>query len=247
MSGRRDSRTACGLEQFAGFGTSIQFHPGTTYESFLGGLAPRTDDREMGLRFVPTPGHLLRAAAAAHADPTRCYLLHIDEINRADLSKVLGEAIYLFERDSPDRSVELAHDFDAPFGRVLKLPKNLYVLGTMNSADRSIAILDVAVRRRFAFVPMWPSASVVQERSGPMLREAFERLFSVFLEHASDDAFALMPGHAYFLGDDAAATRTLRNDLSPLLREYLAQGYVGGFADEVRAYLDWVEARTGDA
>ncbi len=241
------TRLADGLlrDRYVAQGTSIQFHPGTTYETFVGGLAPRSDAGELGLRFVATPGHLLRAAAAALADPTRDYLLHIDEINRADLSKVLGEAIYLFEPDSPDRVVTLAHDFGAPFGRTLRLPPNLHVLGTMNSADRSIAILDVAVRRRFAFVPMWPSASVVQASAGPLLQSAFERLFSTFLEHASDDAFALMPGHAYFLGDDARAARKLKSELAPLLREYLAQGYVGGFADEVRAYLDWVEASAG--
>lgn len=82
-----------------------------------------------------------------------------------------------------------------------------------------------------------------REIYGAFVPAEIERLFSIFLDHASDDAFALMPGHAYFLGDDVAAPRRLRSELAPLLREYLAQGYVGGFAEEIRAYLDWIDAR----
>jgi 5-methylcytosine-specific restriction protein B len=113
----------------------------------------------------------------------------------------------------------------------------------MNSADRSIAILDIAVRRRFAFVPLWPDPGVL-ERTGasPRMRDAFARLLSVFLEEANDDAFSLLPGHAYFLDAGADAEALLRSGLKPLLREYLLQGYVAGFADEIRAFLDWLDA-----
>jgi 5-methylcytosine-specific restriction protein B len=193
-------------ERYGKRGRVIQFHPGTTYESFIGGLAPRAGGT-LGFTFHPVRGHLMDAALEAAREPTKPYLLVIDEINRADLAKVLGEAIYLFEPDRPDREITLAHEFDG-VGKSFKLPSNLHVLGTMNSADRSIAILDVAVRRRFAFVPLWPQLAVVEELSGELLRKSFNDLLVVFLEHASEDALPLMPGHAYFLGnDDVADTR----------------------------------------
>ena len=223
-------------ERYAGHGRVIQFHPGTTYESFIGGLAPR-DGGALGFTFHPIRGHLMDAALEAATDPKKPYLLVIDEINRADLSKVLGEAIYLFEPGRSDREITLAHDFDQ-VGRTLKLPENLHVLGTMNSADRSIAILDVAVRRRFAFVPLWPQSSVVEKLSGKLLQQSFHDLLTLFVEHASEDALPLTPGHAYFLGNDAEAPSRLATSVRPLLEEYLAQGYVAGFADEIRAYID---------
>lgn len=223
-------------------GRVIQFHPGTTYESFVGGLAPR-DGGALGFTFHPTAGHLLQAAAEARKAPDTNHLLVIDEVNRADLAKVLGEAIYLFEPDRPEREVTLAHAFDG-VGRTFRLPANLHVLGTMNSADRSIAILDVAVRRRFAFVPLWPQLSVVEEHSGETLRARFHELVTLFVEHASDDALPLTPGHAYFLGPEEAAATRLATAVRPLLEEYLAQGYVAGFADEVRAYIDQLSQGT---
>src|SRR5262249_9654478 len=127
---------------YKGHGKSVQFHANTTYESFVGGLAPASGDGNLGLRFVPQPGVLMRAVSEASADKGRSYLLHIDEINRADLSKVLGEALYLFESDSPDRRIQLALDFGVPWGDSLCLPPNLHVVGTMNSSDRSIALVD---------------------------------------------------------------------------------------------------------
>jgi 5-methylcytosine-specific restriction enzyme B len=228
-------------EPYRGRGQVIQFHPGTTYESFVGGLAPGPDAKG-SLIFRPQAGHLMRACEAARRDPTRRYLLVIDEINRADLAKVLGEAIFLFEAGAEPREVELAHDFPDT-GTRLQLPDNLDVLGTMNSADRSIAILDVAVRRRFAFVSLHPQRAVVDQLAGPRMKDAFSTLLGLFVEHAGPEAMALMPGHAYFLADDEHAALRLDTQLRPLLEEYLAQGYVAGFADEIRAYVDALAAR----
>ena len=115
--------------------------------------------------------------------------------------------------------------------------------GTMNSADRSIAIVDVAVRRRFAFVSLWPSFEVVAEHGCPLSQRAFRELVSIFVEHAPDEALALVPGHSYFLGKDEDQARiNLRTSLAPLLSEYLAQGYVSGFAESIRGYMQWLES-----
>lgn len=231
-------------EQYEGRGTTIQFHPNTTYESFIGGLAPRMSSGDLGLTFAPLPGALMRAAHAA--SDGRPYLLHIDEINRADLSKVLGEAIFLLEPDADEeRRIRLQYDFGEPSGDELVLPPNLHILGTMNSADRSIAILDVAIRRRFAFIKLWPQMSVVEEHGGELAQKAFRDLLSLFVEHARDDAFALVPGHSYFLSDESQTARSLRLNLLPLLDEYIAQGYVAGFAGQVEAYMQWVESLAG--
>jgi 5-methylcytosine-specific restriction protein B len=95
-------------KDYAGRGRTIQFHPNTTYENFIGGLAPVNTTGEFGFRFTPVPGFLMEAATQAIKDPSRKYLLHIDEINRADLGKILGEAIFLLEATADgDRKIDL--------------------------------------------------------------------------------------------------------------------------------------------
>ena len=232
-------------ESYGGRGRSIQFHPSTTYENFIGGLAPEHSRGEIGLRFVPKPGALMEAAREAKHCAPRPYLLHIDEVNRADLGKVLGEAILLLEPNADTkREIHLPYDFGDPFYRVLSLPANLHIIGTMNSADRSIAIVDIAIRRRFAFVSLWPQMTVVKDQKCQLMQEAFESLLAIFVEHATDESFNLIPGHSYFLErDDDKARRRLLVGLVPLLEEYLSQGYVGGFAEPIRSYLQWLRNR----
>lgn len=224
-------------------GKAIQFHPNTTYENFIGGLAPRHTDEALGLKFAPKPGFLMEAAIKVAAQPDQPYLLFIDEINRADLSKVLGEAICLLEPQEIGRTLELPYDFGKPFHTQLTLPPNLHILGTMNSSDRSIAIVDIAVRRRFAFVKLWPQTSVVQELGCEIIQRAFQELLSIFVEYSDDEAMALLPGHSYFLEKDPElALVSLKVSLAPLLEEYLSQGYVAAFSDSIRAYLQWLES-----
>jgi 5-methylcytosine-specific restriction protein B len=186
----------------------------------------------------------MEAAAQAVADPSHDYLLHIDEINRADLGKILGEAIFLLEVISgSDRHIQLPYEFGEPFHRTFFLPKNLHILGTMNSADRSIAIVDVAVRRRFAFVSLWPRMSVVEQFGCATMQKAFKELLSIFVEHAAEDSFPLVPGHSYFLeSDETRAKQSLQVNLAPLLEEYLTQGYVSGFAEPIRGYLQMLKS-----
>jgi len=155
---------------FGGHGLTIQFHPSVTYEDFVLGLSPDVSDAS--LRFTVRPGALVEAAKEATG---RKFLLVIDEINRADLGKVLGEAIYLFEAGevggASAREIRLSHHVNGK--DTFRLPPELYVLGTMNTADRSIASLDLAIRRRFAFVTVPPDRSAVEENAPPLALSLF--------------------------------------------------------------------------
>lgn len=222
-------------EFFGSRGRTVQFHPAVTYEDFVVGLSP--DPSDVGLRFQAKPGWLLQAAVEAHDSP---YLLIVDEINRADLGKVLGEAIYLFEPgevgESRGRQVHLTHAVEGV--STFRLPPNLFVLGTMNTADRSIASLDLAVRRRFAFVTLMPDPRVVEL---PLAQEVFAHLLDVFVEHASDDMLHLIPGHSYFLASDDRQLRDrFRYDLLPLLDEYLRQGLLGPASSDLHAVREQI-------
>ena len=232
-----------GREFFKGRSRTVQFHPAVTYEDFVVGLSPDAQDRS--LRFTVREGWLTAAAKDARDAP---FLLVIDEVNRADLGKVLGEAIYLFEPDEIGgeraRRVQLPHAIDG--SRELQLPKNLYVLATMNTADRSIASMDLAIRRRFAFVTVPPDRSVVAAQPADLALRIFDWIADIFVEHAPNEALHLIPGHAYFLAQDETQLRDrLRYELLPLLDEYLQQGFLGPAASELFAVRDRIDDLLG--
>ena len=225
---------------FGARGQTVQFHPAVTYEDFVVGLAPRVDGKE--LSFCVKKGWLLEAASEAASGP---YLLVVDEVNRADLGKVLGEAIYLFESGEiggpTARRVELTHEVEGQ--RTFSFPESLYVLATMNTADRSIAGMDLAVRRRFAFMTLMPARQVLVEQHCPEpALAAFDWLTDVFVEFAPDEALTLMPGHSYFIAktDDDLRTR-FRYELLPLIDEYLRQGFLSQAASELISVRDRID------
>lgn len=228
---------------FHGQGMTVQFHPAVTYEDFVVGLSPDAEDRV--LRFSVREGWLTTAVRRAKDGP---FVLVIDEINRADLGKVLGEAIYLFEPGEVGgeraRHVNLPHAID---GRSeLQIPDSLFVLATMNTADRSIASMDLAIRRRFAFVTLPPNRDVIAAQGVPLAIQVFDWLTDVFVEHAPTEILQLLPGHAYFLAQNEGELRErLRYELIPLLDEYLQQGYLGPAASELHAVRDRVEDLLG--
>ncbi|MCB0987596.1 MAG: AAA family ATPase [Acidimicrobiales bacterium] len=128
----------------------VQFHPSTSYEDFFEGYRPEPGpDGQLTYKLIPGP--LARLAAAAEAtSPDVKHVMVIDEINRANLPKVLGELLFLLEyRDAP---IQTLYRPDEPF----TLPPNLFIIGTMNTADRSVALIDAAMRRRFHFIPFFP-------------------------------------------------------------------------------------------
>jgi len=231
-------------EKYKGNGLTIQFHPNTTYENFVGGLSPEEKNDGLGFSFKPKRGYFMEAITKAKENPEKKFLLHIDEINRADLAKVLGEAIILIEsNDNNSRHVKLPYNFLDPINDCLDLPNNLHIIGTMNSSDRSIAILDIAIRRRFAFVKLWPQIDVVNSSSCDLMKKDFQGLLLVFIEYTNDDSLNLLPGHAYFLEkDETKAKRLLKSNLLPLLFEYLAQGYVASFSEQILSYIQWLKS-----
>jgi len=142
-----------------GFTETVVFHSSYTYADFVAGLAPLLDDKGR-LTYENVPGKLLRFVEEAHkrSGDALCVLL-IDEINRADLSSVFGELMYALEyRGEP---VTLAH---GPGTGVFRMPSNVLIIGTMNTADRSVASFDHALRRRFAFVRLEPDYAVVHSQ-----------------------------------------------------------------------------------
>lgn len=246
--GTGKTRLAFRLADRIGSSTRVQFHPARTYEDFVVGLFPRP--AQSGLTFDVRPGDLLEANQKAQAGE---HLLLIDEVNRADLGRVLGEAVSLFESGEAGRSIRLPHVPDGHAAE-LQLSPNLLVLGTRNTADRTIARMDLAIRRRFAFLSVWPDLEVVAHEGVDLARELFADCVHTFTEFASDETLRLIPGHAYFLdprpdlppdGREARVANRLRFELVPLLRDYLderlcgeATEAVAGLADRIEAALD---------
>ncbi len=128
----------------------VQFHPAYSYEDFFEGFRPRIDDNGQ-MTYELTPGPLIRLAQRAEEHPDELHVMVIDEINRANLPRVLGELLYLLEYR--DEEIQTQYRPDDTFS----LPSNLWFIGTMNTADRSIALIDAAMRRRFHFVPFFPN------------------------------------------------------------------------------------------
>jgi 5-methylcytosine-specific restriction protein B len=137
--------------------TVVQFHPAYTYEDFFEGYRPIPGDAPGQLVYDVVPGPLRRAAEAADKDRSQPHFLIIDEINRADIAKVFGELFFLLEYRDESVRLQYSKPLTAPFA----LPGNLFIIGTMNTADRSIALLDAALRRRFAFVALRPDREPV--------------------------------------------------------------------------------------
>ena len=127
--------------------TLVQFHPSYAYEDFVQGFRPTLQNGNAGFKLQPGP--LVKAAEQAQAESGAMHFIIIDEINRGNLAKVFGELYFLLEYR--DREINLQYT-DEPFA----LPENLYIIGTMNTADRSIALVDLALRRRFYFVEFHP-------------------------------------------------------------------------------------------
>jgi len=214
---------------------SIQFHPSINYEDFVVGLKPDTTNDNQ-LVFKKKKGPLVNAIEKAH-NSDKGYLLIIDEINRGDIAKVLGEAINLFE-------IGVKREITLRNGEKCKMPDNLYVIGTMNTADRSIAILDYAVRRRFAFIDIWPSKEILEDlieddEVREIAKKYFGKLQTIFFKYANDIDLHLQPGHSYFYANNRAQLeRKLKNEVSTLLNEYINEGRLPLAKNQLKALIE---------
>jgi len=204
-----------------GFVRACTFHPAYGYEDFLEGYRPKATAG--ALAFERRNGLFKRLCADAAKAPDKAYFLLVDEINRGDIPRIFGELLTLLEMDKRGMVVNLPTSGD-PFS----VPSNVFVIGTMNTADRSIALLDTALRRRFGFVELMPDYDLLQELvldSFPV-GEWLKLLNASIRKRLGNDGRNLQIGHAYFLHngkpipDAGTFAKVLQEDVIPLLEEY---------------------------
>ena len=207
-----------------------QFHAETTYADFVWGIRPSL--KSDTLHYEEKPGDLLRAIKKAQDNPNEKVLLIIDEINRANLSNVLGPVFYLFEKNTANRDYKLTIGTE----EIAKLPDNLYVIATMNTADRSLAVVDFALRRRFTWLTLRPHKIEVADKE--FHEDEFERIQEIFERYATDDELNLQPGQSYFITDVGESMRDrLLYEIMPLIKEYLNEGFLAPAKNEFINYF----------
>ena len=226
----------------------VTFHQNTTYQDFVEGIRPvlindasagadgQAEPQNVGdVQYELSRGVFRRITECAEQDPDQRYVLVIDEINRGNIAAIFGELITLIE-DSKRIGRDDETRVTLPGSKTeLGVPANLHVVGTMNTADRSIALLDTALRRRFVFEEMMPDAShpgISTDADGVNCRDllaAMNRRIAVLLDREHQI------GHTYFLGVDTLAVlaSTFRTRILPLLQEYFYDDW-----EKIRAVLN---------
>jgi 5-methylcytosine-specific restriction protein B len=214
----------------------IQFHQSYSYEDFIEGYRP-----VKGGGFDIEKGVFYEFCNKAELDPENEYFFIIDEINRGNISKIFGELFMLIESDKRGNTIRLLYSGDG-----FMVPKNLYIIGTMNTADRSLAMLDYALRRRFAFFNMKPAFDYdgFREYRIKLKSEKFDELINCVerlnSEIVADDSLGegFCIGHSYFCGkdeiDDSVLSGIVEYELIPLLKEY--------WYDDPQKVKDWAES-----
>ena len=217
----------------------VTFHQNYAYEDFIEGIRPvlsgeqKTGDGEQedkrDIKYELSEGIFKRIAKCAEKNRAegKNYVLIIDEINRGNIAKIFGELITLIEESkrlgSHDEATTVLPYSKKPFG----VPNNLYIIGTMNTADRSIALLDTALRRRFCFVEMMPDprhSEISQDVQGVNCQELLGKINErIRILHDRDHQI----GHTYFIGvnDMTSLARTFQNRIIPLLQEYFYENW----------------------
>ncbi|MDX6602983.1 MAG: 5-methylcytosine-specific restriction enzyme [Solirubrobacterales bacterium] len=221
------------FEELGGKSETVQFHPSYAYEDFVEGYRPRVVGGQPGFELVEGP--LKRLALDAEADPDHKYLLIIDEINRGNLAKVFGELYFLLEyRGDRIRLQYTETGADGEDGGRFGLPANLWIVATMNTADRSIALMDAALRRRFYFVDYYPDRAPVEgllerwlqrhqltrfEWAAEALREANRRL--------EDRDAAIGPSHIMLADPRALSEERIERVWRHAILPYLSERLIG--------------------
>lgn len=199
----------------------ITFHQSYGYEDFIEGIRPDLDNESKDLKYIIHSGVFKDICNKAKNDRENNYVLIIDEINRGNISKIFGELISLIEpskREGEKEELEATLSYSK---ELFTIPKNLYIIGTMNTADRSIALLDIALRRRFNFIEIMPQYDILKNEKienielDLLLSTINERIeFLLDREH--------IIGHSYFLNINTFEDliQVFRNSIIPLLQEY---------------------------
>ena len=201
----------------------VQFHQSYSYEDFVEGFRPSST----GMNFEIKKGAFYNFCKKASDDKENEYFFIIDEINRGNLSKIFGELFMLIEGDKRGNDIQLLYSSDK-----FSVPKNVYIIGTMNTADRSLAMIDYALRRRFAFFEMKPAfeSEGFRKYQYGLENDKFNRLIDcvISLNHSIADDESLGEGfcigHSYFCDIEEIKENTLTNivefEIIPLLKEY---------------------------
>lgn len=208
----------------------VQFHPALSYEDFVRGYRPAGDGR-----LTLTDGLFMQVVQAAIAQPDVEHVLIIEEINRGNPAQVLGEMLTLLECSKRSRAEAMELAYSKSRGEKVYVPENLYVIGTMNVADRSLALVDLALRRRFAFVNLSPSLNEAWQRwcvgKGMKVADLAHiqtRMEALNSEIATDRSLGaqFQIGHSYVtphepVGDALAwFEEVVKSEIGPLLHEY---------------------------
>lgn len=238
--------------------SKVQFHQSMTYEDFVRGYRPSGDG------FALRAGPFLEFLHRALQDLDSPYVMLIDEINRGNLSRILGELMLLIEPDKRHEDWALTLTYASEDEKPVWVPPNLYLIGTMNTADRSLALVDYALRRRFAFLDVMPAIGHRRFREHldahalePAVRDCIVKRFTKLNKDIRGDANlgpGFVIGHSYFCQpprvapgselDDAESVherwyrRIIQTEIVPLLREY--------WFDAPERVLEWQSVLTGD-
>lgn len=204
--------------------TRLTFHPSYSYEDFVEGFRP-VDTGTGTLQLRLEDGVFKRVCREALINPDRRYVVLVDEINRAHVAKVFGELITILEKDKRGMVVTLPQSKES-----FLVPPNVYMIGTMNTADRSIKLLDAALRRRFAFIEVGPDLELLRgaKVGGLPLDDFLEELNRRVVQYEGREKRI---GHAYLLNDGEPVTepeelaRRLQQEVLPLLQEYCYDDY----------------------
>ena len=202
----------------------ITFHQSYGYEDFIEGIRPQLGNESKDLKYILHSGIFKDVCSRAKNDKENNYILIIDEINRGNISKIFGELISLIEpskREGEKEEVEVILPYSQ---EKFTIPKNLYIIGTMNTADRSIALLDIALRRRFNFIEIMPQYDILKDvadiKIALLLSTLNERIeFLLDREHTI--------GHSYFLNINTFEdlVNVFKNYIIPLLQEYFYEDF----------------------
>lgn len=205
---------------------TVTFHPSYTYQDFVEGISVETTDKNQ-IIYQSKDGVFKKICDRAIANPSYKYVLIIDEINRGDISSIFGELFTLLEDtkrkdEDEELSINLPYSKDKATGNPKKLtvPSNLHIVATMNTVDKSIALIDVALRRRFEFIEMKPEYSILSSNIDGINLQSLLKAINERINILKNEHYQI--GHSYFLGVNNFndIKNKMTKSIIPLLQEY---------------------------